>query len=209
MPDEPDGHRETPPTVIGAIAAGVAPAPFLVTYSVLFILHGTVFPVDPPDITGSKGGEALAGVVALAFLAVIVVGLGWLLSQRTRWLFLVGQVATLAVSVDFLLDSSSGRPAVPFVLALTSSAAIVLGCVPRSWRWTAASDETSQPARGQGRHAPPGDGSPRESQHWDGVTDYGDPAYPAPGIWVPAESDGGPVDPNPGGGHSARTPHSA
>src|SRR5207247_522232 len=82
----------------GAIAAGVAPAPFLVTYSVLFLLHGTVFPVDPPDITGSRAGEALAGVVALAFLIAIVLGLAWLLSRRTRWLFLGGQLLALGVS---------------------------------------------------------------------------------------------------------------
>ena len=208
MSDEPDGYRETPPTVIGAIAAGVAPAPFLVTYSVLFILHGTVFPVDPPDITGSRGGEALAGVVALAFLAVIVIGLGWLLSQRTRWLFLAGQAATLAVSVDFLLDSSSGGPAVPLVLALTSTR-------PSSWAAfpvvALSGNLGREVAAGSrpGRHAQPGDHPSRESQYWDGTADYGDPAYPAPSIWVSAESDGGPVDPNPGGGHSARTPHSA
>ena len=130
-----DEERETPPTVIGAIAAGVAPAPFLLTYAVLFILHGTVFPVDPPDITGSKGGEALAGLVALAFLLVIVVGLGWFLSRRTRWLFLAGQLATLGTCVNFLLDPSSGQPEVPLVLAVCSGLAIVLGCVPPSWAW--------------------------------------------------------------------------
>lgn len=132
-----DEERDTPPTVIGAIAAGVAPAPFLLTYAVLFILHGTVFPVDPPDITGSKGGEALAGLVALAFLLVIVLGLGWFLSRRTRWLFLAGQLATLGTCVDFVLDSSSGDPQVPIVLIICSALAIVLGCLPPSWAWTA------------------------------------------------------------------------
>src|SRR5947208_211970 len=108
----PHDDRDTPPTVIGAIAAGVAPAPFLLTYAVLFILHGTVFPVDPPDITGSQGGEALAGLAALGFLAVIVVGVAWFLSGRTRWLFLAGQLATLGTCIDFVLDSTSGPPAV-------------------------------------------------------------------------------------------------
>jgi hypothetical protein len=194
-----DGSRDTPSTVVGAIAAGVAPAPFLVTYSVLFILHGTVFPVDPPDITGSKNGEALAGVLALAFLAVIVVGLGLFLSQRTRWLFLVGQLATLGVSVDFLLDSTSGRPAVPFVLAITSTAAVVLGCVPASWSWTSADDDS----------APPGG---RRSQG-DQVDEWGMPTHwdsgDQPGGWAAAEPDGGPIDPNPGAGHSASAPKSA
>ncbi len=140
-----DEDRETPPTVIGAIAAGVAPAPFLLTYAVLFILHGTVFPVDPPDITGSPGGEALAGLVALAFLAVIALGLGWLLSGRTRWLFLAGQLATLGACIDLLLDSTSGQPEVPIVLIVASSAAVVLACVPPSWAWTTRERLTTDP----------------------------------------------------------------
>jgi hypothetical protein len=133
----PDDDRDTPPTVIGAIAAGVAPAPFLLTYAVLFILHGTVFPVDPPDITDSQGGEALAGLVALGFLAVIVVGLAWFLSGRTRWLFLAGQLATVGTCISFVLDSTSGQPEVPIVLIIASGLAVVLGCVPPSWAWTA------------------------------------------------------------------------
>lgn len=186
-----DGNRETPPTVVGAIAAGVAPAPFLVTYSVLFILHGTVFPVDPPDITGSKGGEALAGVVVLAFLGVIVLGIAWLLSQQTRWLFLAGQATTLGVSIDLLLDPTSGKPAVPLVLAVTSTAAIALACVPVSWRWASS--------RGA-RTASDRDAQARPAATW--------PPEPAGG-WVSAPTDGGPVDPNPGSGHGARTPGSA
>ena len=142
MPDDPDGEvRETPPTVIGAVAAGVAPAPFLLTYAVLFILHGTVFPVDPPDITGSQGGEALAGLVALAFLVLVVLGLSWFLSGRTRWLFLAGQLATLGTCVNFLLDSTSGQPEVPVVLIIASGAAVVLACVPPSWAWAWAAPE--------------------------------------------------------------------
>src|SRR3954447_16161175 len=100
MSDDPESG--TPPTVVAAIAAGVAPAPFLATYAVLFLLHGTVFPVDPPDVTGSHAREALAGLVALAFLVANVLGLAWLLSRRTRWLFLLGQLAALAASVDFV-----------------------------------------------------------------------------------------------------------
>jgi hypothetical protein len=138
-----DEDRTTPPTVVGAIAAGVAPAPFLVTYAVVFILHGTVFPVDPPDVTTTRGGEALAGLVALVFLAGIGLGLGWLLSGRSRWLFLVGQLATLGASIDFLVDSTSGEPEVPAVLALASAAAIVLGCLPASWRWTSGARSPS------------------------------------------------------------------
>jgi hypothetical protein len=186
MPD--DEERETPPTVVGAIAAGVAPAPFLVTYSVLFILHGTVFPADPPDITGSHGGETLAGVIALVFLVLIVLGLGWLLSRRTRWLFLAGQLTVLGLSIDFLFDPTSGAGTVPLVLALTSAASITLGCVPPSWRWV-SSDSA--------RHASSGGGvEPPEAE-------------PDPGLdlWTP-DVGGGPVDPNPAGWRGAAGPQS-
>jgi len=169
-----DEERETPPTVIGAIAAGVAPAPFLLTYAVLFILHGTVFPVDPPDITGSQGGEALAGLVALAFLGLIVLGLGWFLSGRTRWLFLAGQLATLGTCINFLLDSTSGQPDVPIVLIVASGAAVILGCVPPSWSWTAP----ERPAR----H--PLDPAPGEARD-TGLA-----------IMPPAELEAGMIDPN-------------
>jgi hypothetical protein len=141
----PDETRETPPTVIGAIAAGVAPAPFLLTYAVLFILHGTVFPVDPPDITGSQGGEALAGLVALACLVVLVISLAWFLSGRTRWLFLAGQLAVLGTCINFVLDSSSGQPEVPIVLIIASGLAIGLACAPPSWAWAAPERPVAAP----------------------------------------------------------------
>jgi hypothetical protein len=172
-----DEVRDTPPTIIGAIAAGVAPAPFLLTYAVLFILHGTVFPVDPPDITGSHGGEALAGVVALAFLLLLLLSLAWLLSGRTRWLFLAGQLATMGASVNFVLDSTSGQPDVPVVLIVASAVAIVLAVVPASWAWAAPQrDDDAPPA-----HA-----------HRSAVEPYDR----GRGIRPPIESMGGPIDPN-------------
>jgi hypothetical protein len=134
-----DDDPQTPPAVVGALAAGIAPAPFLLTYAVLFVLHGTLFPVDPPDITGSHGGEALAGLVALTFLGVIVLGVGWFLSGWTRWLFLAGQLATLGTCVGFLLDPTSGRPGVPIALIVTSGTAVGLACLPPSWAWTTRS----------------------------------------------------------------------
>lgn len=168
-----DEERETPPTVIAAIAAGVAPAPFLLTYAVLFILHGTVFPVDPPDITGSAGGEAFAGLVALVFLLLIVLGLGWFLSGRTRWLFLAGQLATLGTCIYFLLDSTSGQPDVPIVLIIASVLAIGFGCLPPSWAWTAA-------PRRDAADEPPGDSD----------------ADPGLGILPVAGADAEMIDPN-------------
>jgi hypothetical protein len=179
-----DEDRGTPPTVVGAIAAGVAPAPFLVTYSVVFILHGTVFPVDPPDITTTHGGEAMAGLVALLFLGVIVAGLGWFLSRRTRWPFLAGQLTTLGASIYFLVDSTSGEPEVPVVLALASATAVLLGCLPASWNWVSDSPE-------------------RAARH---TAQSADPVSPEP---QGRDADSGPIDPNPGGGHGARAPRRA
>ena len=52
-----DESRDAPPVVIGAVAAGVAPLPFLAVYAVLFISRGTVHPVTPPDVGNSKTTE--------------------------------------------------------------------------------------------------------------------------------------------------------
>ncbi|MEP7178784.1 MAG: hypothetical protein ABI775_06825 [Pseudonocardiales bacterium] len=127
--------REAPPAVIGAVAAGVAPAPFLAVYAVLFIAHGFFHPVQPPDITTTRTGEQIAGVVAAALLLAVVLTIFWFLNGRRRWPFVVGQFATLVTSIDFVLDPTTGSPAVPVVLALTSATALVLAFLPASWTW--------------------------------------------------------------------------
>ena len=45
---------ETPTQAIWSIAAGVGPLPFLAVYSVIFIAHGFIWPVEPPDITTTR-----------------------------------------------------------------------------------------------------------------------------------------------------------
>jgi hypothetical protein len=132
---EDDDMREAPPAVIGAIAAGVAPTPFLAVYAVLFIAHGFFHPVQPPDITTTRTGEQIAGVIAALLLLVLVLTVFWLLNGRRRWPFAIGQFATLVTSVDFMLDPTTGSPAVPAVLALTSAAALVLAFLPASSAW--------------------------------------------------------------------------
>jgi len=136
--EEPDVRRRGPrhtATVVGAIAAGVAPAPFLVTYSVVFILHGTVFPVDPPpDITTTHGGEALAGLVRAAVPRCHRHRARLFLSGRSRWPFLVGQWPRSARrSTSSSTRHRASRGAV--ILALASATAVVLGCLPASWKW--------------------------------------------------------------------------
>jgi hypothetical protein len=130
-----DDMREAPPAVIGSAAAGVAPTPFLAVYAVLFIAHGFFHPVQPPDITTTQTGEKMAGVIAAVLLLVIVLTIFWFLNGRRRWPFVIGQLATLITSVDFVLDPTTGSPAVPAVLALTSATALVLALLPASSAW--------------------------------------------------------------------------
>jgi hypothetical protein len=148
---------ETPQPVIWSVALGVGPLPFLAVYAVLFLAHGLIYPVNPPDITGSRGGEAIAGVVALALFVIGTIVLFWFLNGRRRWPFVLAQLAALGTCIAFLLDSTTGSPAVPSVLALTSAAALVLAALPSTWRHTGF----SPPSRRQRRPvAAPADGLP-------------------------------------------------
>lgn len=131
---EPD-PRSTPPTVIGAVAAGTVVVPFLIVYAFLFIAHGAFVPVDQPDITDSRSGELLAGLIALGYLVFVLWGMGRLLNGWDRWVFAAGQLVTFGVALDFLLDSASGEPQVPAVVLGASLLALVLTCLPPSWHW--------------------------------------------------------------------------
>ena len=142
--------REAPPVVIGSVAAGVGPTPFLGVYAVLFMAHGFFRPVQPPDITTTRTGEAVAGVIAALLLLAMVVTIFWFLNGRRRWPFVIGQLATLVTSIDFILDSTKGSPAVPVVLGLTSATALVLAFLPPSWAWVGSRLpwRTNKPSRG-------------------------------------------------------------
>jgi hypothetical protein len=134
---EPDSIR-TPATVIGAVAAGTVVVPFLIVYSFLFIARGAFVEVDQPDITDSRTGELIAGLIALAFLLLVIWGMARLLNGWDRWVFLAGQLLALGVAGDFLLNSASGEPEVPAVVLCASLLAIVLACLPASWVWVAS-----------------------------------------------------------------------
>ena len=125
----------TPPTVIGAVAAGTVVVPFLIVYSFLFIVRGAFVEVDQPDITDSRSGELVSGLVALCFLILVLWGMGRLLNGWDRWVFCAGQLITFAVALDLLLDASSGEPQVPAVVLGASLLSIVLACLPPSWEW--------------------------------------------------------------------------
>ena len=130
--DDDEAARPTPSAVIAAIALGVAPLPFLAVYAVLFILHGSVHPVVPPDITGSTRGELVAGLIAFALFVIGVVSVFWFMNHQRRWLFALGQLATLATSIDFTVDSTKGSPLVPVLLVATSAVALVISLLPVS-----------------------------------------------------------------------------
>lgn len=129
-----DEERETPPAVVGAVAVGCAPLPFLAVYAVLFIVHGTVHPVVPPDIGNSKGDELSAGLVALAAFVVCALSTYWFLDGRRRWLFAAFQALVLATAIDFVVDSTKGSPDIPILLSITALIALVLAFLPPSWQ---------------------------------------------------------------------------
>jgi hypothetical protein len=128
-----DEVRETPSAVIWAVAAGTAPLPFLAVYAVMFIVHGGVHRVVPPDITSSSQGELIAGFIALALFAVDVVALYWMMNGRRRWPFMLVQLGMLATAVDFFLDVTKGGRFVSFVVAFAALAAIVCALLPPAW----------------------------------------------------------------------------
>lgn len=136
-----DTPRDTPPAVITSIAAGVAPLPFLAVYSVIFIAHGFFYPVQPPDITHTRGGEAVAGLIAVAIFFVLIFTIWWFLIGRRRWSFLLGQLAVLVATIAFVANPNTGPATVPILLIATSTIALALGLTAQS------AEQVASPAR--------------------------------------------------------------
>jgi hypothetical protein len=128
-----DDVRDTPLAVVGAVAAGLMPLPFLAVYAVMFLVHGSIHPVNPPDVTRTKGGEFVVGLITLALFVLITVSLLWLLNARRRWPFVILQLAVLGTAIDFLVDGTKGGPVISFLIILTSLAAVVLAFAPPAW----------------------------------------------------------------------------
>ena len=89
-----DDEADTSLLVLTAAGLGFVPVPFLAMYALLFLLHGLFVPVQPPDITTTRGGEALAGLVAL----VLLVAFSWALAASSP-------AAALAVRGDPARDA--------------------------------------------------------------------------------------------------------
>jgi len=138
--------RQTPGIVIGAVAAATVVVPFLIVYAFLFIARGVFVEVEQPDITSSRHGEAVAGLVATVFLVFVLWGMLRMLNGANRSVFWIGQAITLAGSVGFVLDSSSGDPQVPVVTAIASALAIALSLTPPASRWVASAGGDREPA---------------------------------------------------------------
>lgn len=130
-----DYTHETPATVTGAVACGVAPVPFLAVYTVVFLVHGSIKPVQPPDITSTKGGEFAAGWIALAVLLACTLSLTWFLNGRRRWPLAIVQLGVLGASIDFLLDKTKGGPVISALLVLAAAISLVLMFTPSAWWW--------------------------------------------------------------------------
>ncbi len=146
---EPDPRR-SPATVIAAVAAATVVLPFLMVYAFLFLVRGLFVQVEQPDITGSRSGEAAAGVVALAFGILVVWGMISLLNGQHRIAFWAGQLITAGAAVFLLLDSSSGQPQVPAVLLVAALLALGLSISPASTRWVRTAGGERPLAAGRG-----------------------------------------------------------
>jgi hypothetical protein len=128
-----DEDRESPPAVIGAVAAGTAPLPFLAVYATVFIVHGGFHHVIPPDITRTNDGELGVGFVCFAIFVIGAVTELWMLNGSRRWPFVVVQAGLLGTAIDFMIDPTKGGRAASAVVILTTLIALVLSAHPQAW----------------------------------------------------------------------------
>ena len=130
-----DYTHNTPGTVTAAVACGVAPVPLLAVYSVIFMIHGSIRPVHPPDVTGTKRGEFIAGCVSLVLLVVLLVALLWFLNGKRRWPLAILELAGAAAFTYIVVEPTLGGRLIAALLALTSLASLVMLFAPSSWWW--------------------------------------------------------------------------
>lgn len=130
-----DYTHQTPGAVTGAVACGVAPVPVLAVYTVIFLIHGTIRPTHPPDVTSTTHGELVVGCIAAILLLAFVTSLFWLLNGRRRWPAAILELAALAGAVDVLVDPTIGGRMVAGLIGITSLVSLVLMFAPASWWW--------------------------------------------------------------------------
>ena len=128
-----DDDRPTPGVVTGAASVGTAPLPFLAVYTMLFLGHGLIHPVHPPDITSSQRGETIAGCITGLLFIVLVAAVVWFVNGTRRWLFALLQLAVAATGAYFLSDGTKGGPTISVLLVVAAVAALVLAFAPAAW----------------------------------------------------------------------------
>jgi hypothetical protein len=130
-----DYTHQTPATVTAAVAGASAALPFLAVYAVIFIIHGSIKPVHPPDVTSTTGGELVAGLIAAALFVLLSLSLAWFLGGVRRWPLAVIELGITAASVDFIVDETRGGRSVAALVLLASLVSLVLMFAPSSWWW--------------------------------------------------------------------------
>lgn len=159
-----DHDREAPAPVVAAVAIGTAPLPIIGVYAVMFLIHGSFHPVQPPDVTNSKTGEFVVGWIALAVFVALTAALISFLNGRRRWPFAVLQLGILGLCVDFAAQDTVSGQRVSILVALLSAVALVLAFTPAAWQhvgrpvpgWLAAAWQRRRPAEAEGSEAASG-----------------------------------------------------
>jgi hypothetical protein len=128
-----DDDRPTPGIVTGAVSVGTAPLPFLAVYTLLFLGHGLIHPVHPPDITSTQRGEVIAGCVTGVLFVLLCTSVIWFLNGSRRWPFAVLQLGVAATGAYFLADGTKGGPVISVLLALAALLSLVLAFAPDAW----------------------------------------------------------------------------
>ena len=132
--DDDDFDRPAPGPVVAAVALGCAPLPIIAVYTIIFLVHGSVHPVQPPDVTGSKQGEFVVGCICLVLFVAGVTGLLWLLNGRRRWPFALVELVILALAVDFVVDRTTGGTTVSVLVAIAAAVSLICAFAPQAWR---------------------------------------------------------------------------
>lgn len=133
MHQQDDEASQTPSAVVGAVAAGTTPLPFLAVYATMFIVHGGFHHVVPPDIGNSNRIELLVGLGCLAGFVIGAIAIVWLLNRHRRWPFVLIELALLGLAIDFLTDDTKGGRPVSGLVAVASLLALVLAAHPQTW----------------------------------------------------------------------------
>ena len=112
-----DDDAPTPGVVTGAVSIGTAPLPFLAVYTALFLLHGTIHPVHPPDIGSGQRDEVIAGTVTAVAFIVLSIALHAVPEPPPPLAVRDPRARRVAGGVDVAVDNTRGGSAIGLLLA--------------------------------------------------------------------------------------------